>query len=178
MKYYTPEKLQGLDKTELIAAIEAWQYEFPFMPEHGIALPTVDIALVRMQNGMQQVLLVQKPQETRTPFWRFPGGFVDTTDESAEIAAYREMKEETGMIAKPGSLMYLTNTKIPDPRYIERKNKIFTSFYKMEWEAGEAGEGPFDDIARTRWFNLADLKPEMMNPIHRKLFDRLLEFYK
>jgi len=178
MKHYTQEELQKLEKSELISVIEVWQFEFPFMPEQGIALPTVDIAMVRLQNTQLQVLLVQKPAETGTPFWRFPGGFINTTDESGEHSAYRELLEETGMTVKAGSLTYITNTKIPDPRYFKRRNKIFTNFYKMEWEKGEAGEGPWDDIARTKWFNVPEMKPEMMNPIHQKLFDNFLNLYR
>ena len=177
VNHYTHEELRQMEKSELISAIEAWQFEFPFMPEHGIALPTVDIALVRLQNKKTQVLLVQKPAETGTHFWRFPGGFIDTIDESGEHAAYRELFEETGIIVKAGSLMYITNTKVPDPRYLKRKNKIFTTFYKMEWKKGDAGEGPWDDIARTKWFNVSELAPEIMNPTHRQLFEKFLELY-
>ena len=42
--------------------------------------------------------------------WAFPGGYIESTDESAEYAAAREFYEETRIIACPGSLMYSTIT--------------------------------------------------------------------
>jgi ADP-ribose pyrophosphatase YjhB (NUDIX family) len=137
------------------------------------AFHTVDIAIVREHNGQMQLLLTKKHKEVLEPFWRFPGGFVDPEDINAEYAAKRETKEETGMnIAPP---IYISSRKIDDPRYRNSKHKIITSFFYTTWVSGKAGLG-FDDIAITHWFDLEDIKPELINEIHRGLFTDLKNY--
>ena len=57
-------------------------------------------------------------------------------------------------------ITYIGSTKIDDTRYRNSDHKVITSFYMMEplTEFSHTGEGPFDDIARTKWFYLSDLK--------------------
>ena len=57
-------------------------------------------------------------------------------------------------------ISYIGSTKIDDSRYRNSDHKVITSFYLMEPIPGfdHTGDGPFDDIARTKWFYLSDIK--------------------
>lgn len=70
---------------------------------------------------------------------------------------------------------YIGSTKIDDYRYKDTDHKVITSFYKINHMSGEDGEGPFDDIARTKWFNLSEIKSDDMHPAHKVLHQMLLE---
>ncbi|MEP4195546.1 MAG: NUDIX hydrolase [Aliishimia sp.] len=56
-----------------------------------------------------QLLLVKRRNEPDAGLWGFPGGHVEL-GETALDAAARELREETGVIAKP--LHYLTNVDV------------------------------------------------------------------
>lgn len=73
---------------------------------------------------------------------------------------------------------YIGSTKIDDYRYKDTDHKVITSFYKIQHVDGDAGEGPFDDIARTKWFYLSELKEDDMHPAHKILHQMLLEDQK
>jgi len=75
---------------------------------------------------------------------------------------------------------YIGSTKIDDARYRETDHKVITSFYELQPIPGHdnAGEGPFDDIARTKWFHLNEIKEEIMHPAHKVLFAMLFDKYK
>lgn len=57
---------------------------------------TVDLAIFTIRDGSLQVLLIERGDEPFKGHWALPGGFVNP-NESAEVAAYRELMEETGM---------------------------------------------------------------------------------
>ena len=153
---------------------------------YPVAFHTVDIAIMRINEGMSEVLLVQKVKATEDEKfkWRFPGGFIDVTDNSAALAAFREAREETGMIfhVDPEEInngaIFIGSAKIDDPRYRDTPHGILTSFFQIDHKAGEAGEGPFDDVARTKWFPLHKIDILEMNPIHKPLFDMLFKKHK
>ena len=57
---------------------------------------TVDIIVLRKVNDQQELLLIERLNEPYKNKWALPGGFVDI-DEELEIAAYRELQEETSI---------------------------------------------------------------------------------
>jgi len=87
-------------------------------------------------------------------------------------------------VSEPGlkwlrkNLSYIGSTKIDDVRYRDTDHKVITSLYELHPVSGEAGEGPFDDIARTKWFFLSEIKEELMHPSHKPLFEMLFNKYK
>jgi 8-oxo-dGTP pyrophosphatase MutT (NUDIX family) len=92
-----------------------------------------------------------------------------------------DITEEVGTAALPWlrkNITYLGSTKIDDIRYRDSDHKVITSFYELHPVSGNSGEGPFDDIARTKWFFLSDIKEEIMHPSHKVLFSILFEKYK
>lgn len=72
-----------------MAASKKYCYEFP-RPSL-----TVDLVLITTEKR-PRVLLIKRKAKPFAGHWAFPGGFVDE-DESLEIAARRELKEETGL---------------------------------------------------------------------------------
>ena len=68
---------------------------------------TADVIVIRntrdakAQGGVRrEVLLIRRGGEPDKGKWAFPGGHMDTRDDSIEDAAVRELKEETGIAAK------------------------------------------------------------------------------
>jgi len=66
----------------------------------------VGLIITFTKEHKEQVLLVKRGREPRKGFLAVPGGFIDP-GESAEQAAYRECKEETGLEAH--NIEYITS---------------------------------------------------------------------
>lgn len=117
---------------------------------------TVDIVLHRAGQG---VLLIER----RNPpcGWALPGGFIDC-GESAEQAAVREAREETGLAVRLTGLLGVYSDPDRDPRF-----HTLSVAYTAECEAGAipcAG----DDAKNARFFPL-DALPADMAFDHRRI---------
>ncbi len=115
---------------------------------------TVDIIVTKKEKKSEYILLIERKNEPFKTQWALPGGFIDINEE-IEVAAYRELKEETSIsdikleqfrtFGKPGR----------DPRgrtisviYIGKLINL-----NQEIKAG-------DDAKNFSWFNLKVL-PDM-----------------
>jgi len=135
--------------------------------EYPNAIPTVDIAVIRLNsNNSHSLLLGRKEKEDK---WRFVGGFVDASDTSYETAALRELFEETNIVATLNQLNYLGSTKIDDPRYRNHKDKIITHLYLLEIPSSTEEIQPKDDIKELKWANLSDFSIEDIMEIHHPI---------
>ncbi len=105
-----------------------------------VTYPTVDIAVLN-DNG--EVLLARKPNET---LFRFVGGFVDREDETYEVAARRELYEETTLSAL--SLKYVASQKINDWRYASEKSGIMTTLFVTHTWDGMGIPVASDDLGK------------------------------
>jgi len=140
--------------------------------------PTVDVAITRMHNefdaggghGVLQVLLGRKEDHRG---WRFPGGFIDITDPTAEHAAIREAQEETSLLVT--SPTYISSRKVDDWRNTER-NSVLTTFYHFPYESGHAQGN--DDLPEVKWFAVDDLGQVNIVPVHKPLVEDLIKFLK
>ncbi|RBL93367.1 NUDIX domain-containing protein [Chitinophaga flava] len=134
---------------------------------------TVDIALFR--NNKQELLVGRKPNENN---WRLPGGFSDPADESFEIAAARELREECGSM-ETSSLEYVASQRIDDWRYRSETNKIITTLFSADLLFGEPAPG--DDLAALRWITVKDIpsliEKQELTDTHIPLFQILVDKY-
>ena len=86
-----------------------YNYEYP----HPAV--TVDVAVFARKNNQLKLLLIQRAQDPHKGKWALPGGFVDI-DEDLEIAARRELKEETGIIVGDIEQFHTFGKPDRDPR--------------------------------------------------------------
>ena len=132
---------------------------------YPIVHPTVDVAIINEKTN--QVLLGRKPMEDK---FRFVGGFVDVEDGSYEMAAAREVREETGLeVSTP---QYIGSTRVDDWRYRSDVDRgIITLFFKATYIFGTPKAN--DDIEEIAWFNIDNLNEHNLVPEHVKLLQLL-----
>ena len=106
---------------------------------------------------------------------RFPGGFVDPTDDNLEYAAKRELGEEAPGISVEGDMNYLGSYLMDDWRYTD-EDKIMTALFHGEYTFGTTQAG--DDLVFVGWFPLTQRTRDQVWKSHRVLFDRLCEHMK
>ncbi len=119
-------------------------YEYP---RPGL---TSDIALFRFYQGNLEILLIKRADYPYIGSWALPGGFVDE-GETAELAAARELHEETGIKGINLQQVFITSTPKRDPRGWT-VSVIFYGFSqkKLKIIAG-------DDASEAAWFSINDL---------------------
>lgn len=92
-----------------------------------------------------KVLVGRKAGETA---WRFPGGFVDPSDNTLELAVKREAREEVGYI-EIDEVKYVGSFRIDDYRYRSSKHKIMTALFSALYIYGPIRAN--DDLEEVRW---------------------------
>lgn len=98
-----------------------------------------------------KVLLIKRKNEPYKDCWAFPGGFINI-DESAEEAAIRELKEETGLeISKIEQLKAYSNPD-RDPR-----ERVITIAFIAESKNKDVRGS--DDAKEAKWFDISNLPP-------------------
>ena len=111
---------------------------------------TADCIVFACQNEKTQVLLIKRGSEPCKDMWALPGGFMNI-DESAEEAAIRELKEETGIDVKEITQVGAYSKVDRDPR----ERVITIAFYTVIDNPVKAvGQ---DDAKQTEWFTLDNL---------------------
>ena len=133
---------------------------------YPIKNPTVDVAVER--DG--RVLLAHK-DEDGVGQWRLIGGHIDA-NETAEQAGRREVQEEAGLTCH--SLEYITSVGIPDWRYTNSGDGIFTTFFAARYGAGPIQAA--DDVQAVDWFDITELSEQRIVPEHHVLLDAYLRF--
>jgi 8-oxo-dGTP diphosphatase len=104
--------------------------------------PTADILFHRPG----EVLLIRRKNPPEG--WALPGGFVDY-GESAEDAAAREAREETGLSVRNLQQFHVYSRPGRDPRF-HTLTVVFTAEPEGKLRAG-------DDAAEAQWFHLDNL---------------------
>lgn len=111
---------------------------------------TVDIVVFRLSGNDPEVLLIKRGNEPFKGRWALPGGFVDK-DEPLEMAAARELVEETGLKDILLTQMHAFGKPGRDPR----GHTVSVTYvgYLPSGALVKAG----DDAAETAWF-----KPDVL----------------
>jgi len=138
----------------------AYTYDYPR------PMVTVDAAILSMRGGSSHILLIRR---SRPPFegaWALPGGFVEM-DEPLEIAAARELAEETGLTGIPLRQLHTFGDPGRDPR-----GRTISAVYWGEAPPGTSIKGG-DDAAEAGWFPL-DALP-MLAFDHDKIVKYLID---
>lgn len=112
--------------------------------------PAFAVDLVIRQGG--RLLLIRRGEEPFTGMWALPGGHVDP-DETAEHAAVRELREETGVRVEESDLRLVGVFSAPgrDPRGWA----VSATFAVDLDEETEATAG--DDASHVEWIGLDTL---------------------
>jgi len=114
--------------------------------------PHVGVLAVTRRDG--RLLLVQRSKPPRPGVWGFPGGAQELGETLFE-AARRELKEETGLDAKPLEILTVLD-------FINRDGEGRVSYHwalvavLLEWEAGDAA--PLDEAFAVEWLALDEIR--------------------
>lgn len=144
---------------------------------HPVSYQTVDVAVIKKispytTGELNHSVMVLMGKRRHEAAYRLIGGFVDVEDNSLEIAAKRELQEESGDI-QTTECKYVGSFRVDDPRYKNRKDAIMTALFICEHISGEPVAN--DDIHEVRWFELKGNIPivkehePLLNALRNKL---------
>ena len=134
---------------------------------------TVDVAIFTIQDDDFKVLLIERGIEPFEGMWALPGGFVGI-DESLRRAAWRELKEETGVSA--AFLEQLSAFGHPDR---DPRERVITVAYYALIPSERLQLKASTDAREARLFSMSDLPQlafdhaKILRRAHRKLKDRI-----
>ncbi|MBN1312718.1 MAG: NUDIX hydrolase [Anaerolineae bacterium] len=118
--------------------------------ERAIAV-TVDVVLFTFQHGQLHVLLIKRHNPPYQSMWAFPGGFVEV-GEALEVAAGRELYEETGLKDIPLVQLHTFGDPNRDPRM-----RIVTVAYLALAHSARLAPRAGDDAAEVKWYSVHNL---------------------
>jgi 8-oxo-dGTP diphosphatase len=115
---------------------------------------TVDIAIFMPKDDNFSILLIQRAAEPFQGLYALPGGFM-AIDETLESAAFRELKEETGLHVPHLAQVHTFSALDRDPR----GRVISTCFAALIDERKPIQPTAGSDAAQLAWFKLDSLPP-------------------
>ena len=123
------------------------QFSYPY-PRPAVS---VDSILLTWSDRQLRLLLIQRGREPFKEHWALPGGFVDA-DEDIDVAAARELAEETGLHDINLDQWRAYGTPQRDPR-----SHVITVVYfgMFAWHSQHAIAG--DDAKEVSWYPLNQL---------------------
>lgn len=115
---------------------------------------TVDIVVFGLDDNLK-VLLIERGREGEPFFghWALPGGFVNM-DEDLTDAAYRELREETGIRPSYLEQLYTFGTPGRDPR-----GRVISTAYLGLVKPEDVQVVAADDARDARWWSVDALPP-------------------
>ncbi|MBO7444922.1 MAG: NUDIX hydrolase [Bacteroidales bacterium] len=125
---------------------------------------TVDNVVLSFDGNQLRMLLIRRGKDPYKDLWAFPGGFMDE-HETLEEAAQRELKEETGLKAKPFIQIGTFSQLDRDPR----GRTITTAFLTIVRPKNVNVKGN-DDAAEACWFPVHNMP--MLAFDHEEIFQK------
>jgi 8-oxo-dGTP diphosphatase len=116
---------------------------------------TVDAIVFAFFAGKARLLLISRRNEPFRGKWALPGGFVGI-DEELEVAAARELAEETGVEGVELEQMHTFGRCGRDPR----GRQITVAFMGIV-EGGPKKVKAGDDASDAQWFDIAELPEDL-----------------
>ncbi|HWX49155.1 MAG TPA: NUDIX hydrolase [Roseomonas sp.] len=113
--------------------------------------PWIGIGVIAFRG--EDVLLVRRSKPPRQGEWSVPGG-AQHLGETAEAAARRELREETGIEVGPLTLAVVVDAMSHDQEGRTRFHYTIIDF-AGRWVSGEPVAG--DDVSEARWFSPEEL---------------------
>lgn len=116
---------------------------------------TVDNLIFTIKDEKLQVLLIKRKNHPDIDTWALPGGFIECGEngETAEYAAYRELKEETNLENIYMEQLYTWSDVNRDPR-MRVMSIAFMALINISGTNIKAG----DDAKETAWFEVSKIK--------------------
>jgi len=122
---------------------------------------TVDAAVFGIFGKKVKLLLIRRKNEPFKGQWALPGGFVDI-DEELEVAAARELAEETGLAGVSLEQIRTFGQVGRDPR----GRQITVVFMGLAVQ-GRTNIAAGDDAAEAKWFDVAHLPSDLAFDHHK-----------
>ena len=132
----------------------------------GFRNPSLAVDSICLRNGGEEVLLIRRGRSPWKGKLAFPGGFVDY-GEDPEIAALRELLEETGVEGRNPQLYAVKGSPDRDPR------KHIVSIFYMIHVDGESEPEAGDDAAEAEWANVNSISSEDIAGDHFDIIEQL-----
>ncbi|NHV61244.1 MAG: NUDIX hydrolase [Candidatus Verstraetearchaeota archaeon] len=127
--------------------------------------PLVGVGVILVKD--RQILLVKRGHEPNKGMWSIPGGLIKL-GETAEEAAIREVREETGLEVSIGAVAGIFNVIIKDS-----DSKIKYHYVIIDY-IGEVVGGmlrPGTDVTDARWFWLDEIGDVETSPTVKKALE-------
>jgi ADP-ribose pyrophosphatase YjhB (NUDIX family) len=109
--------------------------------------------VLRRDGAATRALIVQRAQPPNAGRWGFPGGVLELGETVGE-GAMRELREETGILAKPAGILNVHDAVSRDAEGRVQFHYVLIAVRGI-WLSGE-GE-PADDAAAVAWASRADI---------------------
>ncbi len=116
---------------------------------------TVDAVVFAVSEGLIKLLLIKRKNEPFKGQWAIPGGFIGI-DEELDVAAARELAEETGLTGIALEQMHTFGKPGRDPR-----GRQITIVYMGVITEGLDRIKAGDDAQQAQWFNIENLPADM-----------------
>lgn len=141
----------GLTEEEFLAQYDPGKYERPSVTVDMLIFTVTDVEsgnYRKLPEKALKLLMIKRAEHPCIGQWALPGGFVKM-DESLEEAAYRELKEETGIENVYLEQLYTWG----DPRRDPRTRVISTSYLSLADSSGLNNKAS-DDADDACWFTV------------------------
>ncbi len=132
----------------------------------GFRNPSLAVDSICLRDGGAEVLLIRRGRSPWKGELAFPGGFVDY-GEDPEVAAIRELLEETGVEGRNPQLYAVKGGPDRDPR------KHIVSIFYMIHVDGESEPEAGDDAAEAEWVKMNSIESEDMAGDHFDIIEQL-----